>query len=314
MIKINDEKRGFITFFRYFCTLMKDISILIPTCNHVCVELVDTLQQQASQLPINYEIIVADDGSSIASVIQANRAINNYTNSRYIERPKNVGRAVIRNYLAEKASLPWVLFIDSDMVVRRPDFLRSYVDTPDEQAVWDGGISVGGDAKQLSHNLRYHYERAAEHLHTPERRQQEPYRDFHTANFMAPKQLMMKYPFDVRFRHYGYEDVLFGMQLEKSRIPIHHIDNPLSFEVFEDNDQFLNKTEEGLRTLYTFRHELKDGSRLLQRIKHMGWLLPLLRRYHKLTNKLERRFLLRHPSLFVFSLYRLGYYATLTDK
>ena len=293
---------------------MKDISILIPTYNHTCVELVQSLQQQANQLPISYEIIVADDGSTLPHTIKANRAINNYTNSRYIERPENAGRAAIRNYLAYQASKPWVLFIDSDMVVRRPDFLRRYVETPNEQAVWDGGISVGGDANLLKNNLRYHYERAAEHEHTAERRQQEPYRDFHTANFMAPKQLMTEYPFDLRFRHYGYEDVLFGMQLEKHHIPIYHIDNPLSFEVFEENEQFLNKTEEGLRTLYTFRHELKDGSRLLQRMEHLGWMMPLLRLFHQTTKKLERRILLRHPSLFLFSLYRLGYFATLSEK
>ena len=293
---------------------MKDISILIPTYNHVCVELVDALQQQASQLPISYEIIVADDGSTIASTIEANRAINDYANSRYIERPENAGRAAIRNYLAGQASMPWVLFIDSDMVVRCPDFLRRYVDTPDEHAVYDGGICVGGDARQLKHNLRYQYERANEHLHTAKRRQQEPYRDFHTANFMAPRQLMTEHPFDLRFRHYGYEDVLFGMQIEKSHIPIRHIDNPLSFEIFEENDQFLNKTEEGLRTLYTFRQELKAGSRLLQRVEQLEWFMPLLRLYHRLTSKLERRLLLRHPSLFVFSLYRLGYYATLDDR
>lgn len=290
---------------------MKDISILIPTYNHTCVELVSTLQQQASQLPINYEIIVADDGSTIASTIEANRAINDYANSRYIERPENTGRAAIRNYLANQASMPWVLFIDSDMVVRRQDFLRNYVDTPDKQAVWDGGISVGGDAKLLKHNLRYLYERAAEHQHTVERRQQEPYRDFHTANFMAPKQLMEKYPFDLRFQHYGYEDVLFGMTLETHRIPIIHIDNPLSFEVFEDNASFISKTEEGLRTLYAFRQELKAGSRLLQRVEKLAWLMPLLRLHHLLTNKLERRILLRHPSLFIFSLYRLGYYSSI---
>ena len=198
---------------------MKDISILIPTYNHACVELVHAIQQQASLLPISYEIIVADDGSTLASTIQGNRAINEYTNSRYIECPENVGRAAIRNYLVSQASKPWLLFIDSDMVVQHPDFLRRYVDTPDEQAVWDGGICVGGDEKLLCNNLRYHYERAAEHLHTAEHRQQKPYRDFHTANFMAPKQLMAEHPFDMRFRRYGYEDVLFGMTLETCNIP-----------------------------------------------------------------------------------------------
>ena len=124
----------------------------------------------------------------------------------------------------------------------------------------------------------------------------------------------MESPFDLRFRHYGYEDVLFGMQLEKQHIPIYHINNPLSFEIFEDNDQFLSKTEEGLRTLHTFRHELKAGSRLLQRVEQLEWLMPLIKKYHQATNKLERRILLRHPSLFLFSLYRLGYYATLNDR
>ena len=84
--------------------------------------------------------------------------------------------------------------------------------------------------------------------------------------------------------------------------------------MFEENEQFLNKTEEGLRTLYTFRHELKDGSRLLQRMEHLGWMMPLLRLFHQTTKKLERRILLRHPSLFLFSLYRLGYFATLSEK
>ena len=290
---------------------MKDISILIPTYNHACVELVHAIQQQASLLPISYEIIVADDGSTLASTIQGNRAINEYTNSRYIECPENVGRAAIRNYLVSQASKPWLLFIDSDMVVQHPDFLRRYVDTPDEQAVWDGGICVGGDEKLLCNNLRYHYERAAEHLHTAERRQQKPYRDFHTANFMAPKQLMAEHPFDMRFRRYGYEDVLFGMTLETCHIPIHHIDNPLSFEVFEDNEQFLNKTEEGLRTLYQFRNELKAGSRLLQEADHLQWALPLLRLSHRLFGRMERHILMHRSILWLFSFYKLGYFSNL---
>lgn len=293
---------------------MKDISILIPTYNHVCVALVSALQRQASALPISYEILVADDGSSHSDTICANRAINAIPNCRYIERAENTGRSAIRNFLAAEAQMPWLVFMDSDMVVRCTDYLRHYADTPEEEAVWCGGISVGGDERSLRWNLRYRYERAAEASHTAERRKQEPYRDFHTANFMVSKAVMMQYPFDQRFRHYGYEDVLFGMTMERLGIPICHIDNPLSFEVFEDNACFLSKTEEGLRTLYAFRHELKEGSRLLQRVDRLRWLMPLMRVYHRLTGKLEQRILVRYPSLFLFSLYRLGYYATLNGE
>lgn len=288
---------------------MKDISILIPTYNHACVELVGTLQRQASLLPVSYEIIVADDGSTDVSTIEANRTINDFTNSRYIERPENAGRAAIRNYLARQASMPWVLFIDSDMVVCRDDFLCRYVETADQQAVWDGGITVGGDAKLLNRNLRYRYERAAEHLHTAERRQQAPYRDFHTANFMVPRSLMDRCAFDLRFRHYGYEDVLFGKQLQQQGVPILHIDNPLSFEVFEANGQFLDKTEEGLRTLFQFRSELDGYSRLLDRSKQLPRAPFMLA--HRLLGPLVRRLLERYPVLPLFTFYRLCYFMSI---
>ena len=55
---------------------MKDISILIPTYNGICLTLVQALHQQAEALPISYEIIVADDGSTQQSTILANRTIN----------------------------------------------------------------------------------------------------------------------------------------------------------------------------------------------------------------------------------------------
>ena len=41
---------------------MKELSVLIPTYNDLCTELVTTLQQQAEKLGTSYEIIVADDG------------------------------------------------------------------------------------------------------------------------------------------------------------------------------------------------------------------------------------------------------------
>ena len=49
---------------------MKDISVLIPTYNDVCITLVKALQQQAEALDTNYEIIVADDGSTNAEAIE----------------------------------------------------------------------------------------------------------------------------------------------------------------------------------------------------------------------------------------------------
>lgn len=290
---------------------MKNLSILIPTYNDACAKLVDTLRQQAEALDISYEIIVADDGSTNAEVVRSNRQINQWAHCRMDERPQNSGRASVRNYLAQQAQYNWLLFIDSDMVVCNPDFLKRYVNTTAE--VVDGGVVIGPVVKG---NLRALYEKANEQQHTVDRRCQTPYQHFHTANFLVRRDIMLAHPFDLRFRRYGYEDVLFGKALQQHLIPIEHIDNPLSFEIYEGNEAFVCKTEEGLRTLYEFRNELQSHSRLLTIVSGLSpWIICAVRLFHRLFGRLERRHLTgSHPTLSVFSLYRLGYYLQLSAK
>ena len=188
---------------------MKQISILIPTNNGVCTQLVDDLHRQAEALSLDYEILVADDGSDDFNVIEANRSINLLPHCQLLEQKPNRGRSAIRNFLARQARYPWLLFIDSDMVVCRNDFLKRYADTSDFQRVVDGGIVVN---KTLPHNLRSLYEKAAEGQHTADLRQRSPYQHLHTANLLVKRETLLRHPFDERFRHYGYEDVLLGKQ------------------------------------------------------------------------------------------------------
>lgn len=289
---------------------MKKLSILIPTYNGVCTTLVGELQRQAEALGGDYEIIVADDGSTDIKTVEANRAINALPHCRYVEHQPNVGRAAIRNFLATQAHYDWLLFIDSDMVVCREDFVKRYAESPESDRVIDGGVVIGNI---IPGNLRSEYEKASEQAHTAERRQLSPYHDFHTANFLVQRDLMLAHPFDLRFRHYGYEDVLFGKQMKEAGVPITHIDNPLSFEVFESNADFISKTEEGLRTLYQFRNELQGYSRLLDFSNHLSAPVAwLLRMHHRLLGSWERRQLTGpHPSLTLFKAYKTGYFLSL---
>ena len=292
---------------------IKALSILIPTYNDLCVKLVGDLRQQAETVGVMYEILVGDDGSTNATVLAKNKKIELWQHCQYLIQPQNIGRAAIRNLLAREAHYDWLLFIDSDMTMVRPDFIKNYVSL-DETNVIDGGVTIGGDDDTLKGNLRYRYEKNSEQEHTVEIRQQNPYRDFHTANFFIRRDLMLSHPFDERFRYYGYEDVLFGKTLKADGIKISHIDNPLGFNTFEDNISFVAKTEEGLRTLHTFKQELRGYSRLLTFIDgiHIPAILTLFRCWHRLLGKWERRNLCgRHPSLRLFSLYKIGYYLTL---
>ncbi|MBQ9260612.1 MAG: glycosyltransferase family 2 protein [Prevotella sp.] len=286
------------------------LSILIPTFNDLCVNLVEGLRLQAEETGITYEILVADDGSTDEDVVRQNNAISQWPYCQYLRHTNNIGRAAIRNLLVRTAQHEWLLFIDSDMTLFRPNFLARYL-LADDVDVIDGGVVIGGDAEALRGNLRYRYEKSAEHEHTVEKRQQNPYRDFHTANFLIRRELMLSHPFDERFRHYGYEDVIFGKQLRAAHIAITHIDNPMGFCTFESNPDFVSKTEEGLHTLLLFRNELRGYSRLLTLVDsiHIPLILSIIRFSHRLFGTLIRRNLCGpHPSLQLFKLYKFGYY------
>ncbi|MBO6031285.1 MAG: glycosyltransferase family 2 protein [Prevotella sp.] len=286
------------------------LSILIPTYNDLCVNLVDELRQQAEQTGIAFEILVADDGSTDTDIIRENSEITQWEHCHYLRQAENIGRAAIRNFLAKEAHYDWLLFIDSDMSIVRTDYLSEYISMEGADVI-DGGVAIGGDADALKGNLRYRYEKAAEHEHTVEIRQQNPYRDFHTANFLIRRDLMLTHPFDERFRYYGYEDVLFGKQLRGDHIAITHIDNPMGFCTFESNPDFVAKTEEGLRTLRQFRDELRGYSRLITLVEgiHLPIISSLIRCWHRLFGKWERKNLCgSHPNLRLFSLYKLGYF------
>ena len=289
---------------------MAGISVLIPTYNQPCLELVSQLQAQLEQAAVPYEIIVADDGSTDERTVEANLGIATLVHCQYIVRKENAGRAAIRNFLAQEAQYELLLFIDSDMSLVDDQYIRRYL-AADCDSVLDGGVRIVGDEDEWRGNLRYLYEKAEEPHHTAPERQRTPYQHLHTANLLIRRELMLKYPFDERFRHYGYEDVLLGKTLRRHRVAIRHIDNPLGFSTFETNADFVAKTEEGLRTLYEFREDLRGYSRLLTLVSgiHIPLVKSMIRWMHRLAGPAVRRNLCStHPRLFLFKLYKLGYY------
>ena len=307
---------------------MKDsLSILIPTYNNVCLELVKSLQAQASLLQnLEYEILVADDGSTDLSTIEGNRAINQLENCQYIEREKNVGRAAIRNFLAQQARYPWLLFIDSNMDVILSEYLSNYLKQMKESdadledsihikyGIIYGGYQIKRDdttKERLKNNLRYIFESRGTQNGDYRERQAHPYHDFHTSNFIVQRSIILKYPLDERFYHYGYEDVLWGKVLKDKHIGIKHIDNPLGYDHFIGNMSFISKTEESLRTLYQFREELEGYSKIIdyaQRLKrwHLSHLCQKL--FPFVCLPIKARLTGNKPSILWFNIYKLLYY------
>ena len=311
----NPRKKEIVTVQNgYICRqrMKQQLSILIPTYNYACLPLVKELYRQATAIVgLNFEILVAEDGSSDARTMATNEHIKDLSYCRHIVRQENVGRAQIRNILAATARYPWLLFVDSDMKVVVEDFLLRYLNTTEEQRVVYGGNSVGADLMPKGSELKYKYERQAEIFHTPTHRSLSPNSHFNTSNVLIAQTVLERVPFDHRFRTYGYEDVFFGKTLEQAGITVTHIYNPLGFNHYDSNADFLSKTEESLHTLHQFRDELSDLSPIIrcsQQLErwHLGRLFCFT---FKLLHPLLRRHLQgRHPSLFLFSLYKLGLY------
>lgn len=293
--------------------MKKNLSILIPTYCSDPRPLVSELLSQAQHADglDDFEIMVIDDASPNASTVEPLWEISQWPHCRFMALESNLGRARIRNLLASLARHEWLLFLDCDMTIERPQFLQDYIDADDAYDVVDGGVSIGAGK---SSNLRWKYETDSAPEHTLEHRLQSPYQHFHTANFMVRRSVMKAYPFDQRFLHYGYEDVLFGKQLRQAGVGILHIDNPAGFNTFEDNARFLAKTEESLRTLHEFRDELRGYSRLLTFVEgiHLSPVRWLIRLAYLMARPLLRRNLIGStPSLTAFRFYKIGYYLNL---
>ena len=288
------------------------ISILIPTYNEVCVDLVKSLHHQAVSLPdLSFEVLVGDDGSTDMAMVSANRTLEALPHCRVLRRETNIGRAAIRNFLAREARGEWLLFADSHMSVVRDNYLSTYLSCLGDALLY-GGYALPTEGPRGS--LRYLYELSCIKGQEVEVRSRAPHARFHTCNFIVRREVMLAHPLDERFRRYGYEDVLFGKTLESAGVDIKHVDNPLGFNRFEPNERFMKKTEEGLQTLYSFREELTDYSRMLavcRRLKalHLSWLF---RGIHRLAGTRIRHLLTgNHPSVFWFKVYRLGYFLDL---
>lgn len=342
------------------CCLNKEgLSILIPLYNQVGVALAMALSKQVEQcakeekkknegkgnandtISLGFEIIFADDGSGDATARQRNAIIAQLPYCQYIERPKNVGRSAIRNFLAHTAHYSHLIFLDGDVAIKRGNFVQTYLAHRNDadviigtlhfsrmQVACDTAEDIIGHTKRAKEetkkttepvlyddNLKYRYEQQFLAKHPVKKRMQQPYASFRTTNFMVRRDLLLAYPFDETFHEYGYEDTLFGKQLKEHGATLIHLDNAATIADYEDNATFVAKTEESLRTLAAHAHQLQGYSTLLHTANKLKCLhlQPLIAFVFKLFKDLLHKNLCSNsPSVFLFNVYKLGYYINLT--
>ncbi len=224
------------------------LSILIPVYNFDVRELVEELSHQASLLEIDCEIICLDDASEI-SWQNINEELKSFENVIYQSLDKNVGRAHIRNLLADKARFEYLLFLDCDSKTQTSYYLKNYVNRLPTHSVLYGGRTYQ-EEKPTDNTLWFHwwYGINREQM-SVEARSKKPHHGFMTNNFLIPKKLFNQIRFDESLRQYGHEDTLFGWQLKKNGINVEHLDNPLIHIGLEKNEMFIDKSIQAIENL-----------------------------------------------------------------
>lgn len=293
------------------------LSILIPTYNYNCTQLVSELTRQAQAIEgLRYEIIVGDDGSTDGQALAANRAINDLPCCEYWERVFNSGRSAIRNRLYERSIGRWLLFLDSDGMPLSGDFLSCYIAATEclSTGVVCGGVAHPATPPSPAVCLRWLHETNYEQRTPLEWRNSHPYANFRSFNFLIDRDSFAKVMFDEQVRGYGYEDNLFGQALQVCGVVVKHIANPLLNVDIETNEAYLAKNEEALRTLAAHYDNMAPFITIAQKLeqletRHLGWLLSLV--YRVAYPLLRRNLMGTSPRIWVFNLYRAGYLRSL---
>ena len=296
------------------------LSINIPVYNHEVVNLVKHLLKQAQELGIQFEIRVYDDGSD-SKIRLVNQELLKFRNVVYLELEKNLGRAAIRNKMGFDSKFKYLLFIDADSMPVKENYISKFLENVSPNRILCGGTAYKiNKPKHTEQYLRWFYGINREAIPAETRNR---YKGFiiTSNNFLIEKDVFEKIHFREELNKYGHEDTLLGYDLFNNGIEILHIDNQVEHTGLEDSQIFLEKTRTALKSLFEITHGILSGDMVFIR------RVPFLRHYKKITKyippfllkmfyKMSHRFIEKelngeNPSLFLYDIYKLGYYSTL---
>jgi glycosyltransferase involved in cell wall biosynthesis len=296
------------------------LSINIPVFNIEVEKLVQQLIAQAKKLDNAFEIRVYDDGSS-GKIKKVNRKISDLPNVVYVELEHNLGRSAIRNKMGEESTQKYLLFVDADSKIVSDDYLELFFKSTKTNRVICGGTTYQKEPPADSEKyLRWFYGTNREAVSAEIRMSRKGF-IITSNNFLIERAVFKSIHFREDLKTYGHEDTLLGYDLFKNGIEIFHINNPVEHTGLESAELFLEKTETALSNLYKITHELLAANdeftaqvHFLNRYSTITRFIPaaIFRFFFKtLGSAIEKNLRGKSPRLFLFDLYKIGFYATL---
>lgn len=290
------------------------LSILIPVYNYPIKKLVAELYRQAEKLALEYEILIADDSSTQQKILKEIESCKQFTTCKVHHFEHNKGRTFTRNYLAKKAQSGYLLFLDADVIPKNSDFIETYIKYLDQANFIFGGNDYRSKKPPKDQLLRWRYGKIRE-VKSVAKRNQNPYYTIISQAFVVEKSIFLKANKNLE-NLYGMDGV-FAENLKNLKADILHIDNPVIHLGLENNRKFLKKTMEGLQTLAKLEneHEISKDYRPVQKTYHRLKKNHLVNLFLAvsgvLRNPIKQNLLSGYPSLFLFDIYKLDYFARL---
>ena len=292
------------------------LSILIPTYNYKCYDLVVELKKQCDLVPIEYEIIVLDDASALQ--IQENLAINTLENCSYQSNSSNLGRANNINKLINLSNFNYCLILDCDVFPKNDSFISNYLtEINSEKSIVFGGIDYQPKTPSPNEMLRWKYGINREAV-SVEKRKKNPYNNLLTSNILISKKIFKTHLFHTEIIEYGYEDLVFAKKLEHEKIPIKNIENEVFHLNLETSVEFLQKTERALNNLFFLETtgilsvQSTKVTKLHNKVKqlHLNKLFGTL--FSLTSSILKQNLCSKNPNLVIFDLYKILYYCNIS--
>lgn len=294
------------------------LSILITIYNYNLYPLVQELHSQCIENKIVFEILTQDDASNSKFNIE-NEEINKLENCNFISLEINVGYRENKNILVQRSKYENLLILDGDCLIIKKDYIKNYLTVINNYDGIYGGRVHSYDCPSNNQMLRWKYGRLMEDKTTIER-EKSTYSSFLFNNTLIKKNVFNKIKFDSSFKKYGHDDTLFSFELQKINAKIKHIENPIQHDDIDTNLVFYNKMKGSLENLYfLYSNKMIDSNhskmvKLTQKIKKYYLIKPIVLFYSIFEKPIKNNLTGSNPKLFIFNVYRLGYFCTLFLK
>jgi glycosyltransferase involved in cell wall biosynthesis len=228
------------------------VDICIPFFKDDPVPLIAELSQQVQAHRLRLQL--CDDGTQAPDMtVRVQDALAQFPGPAVLHTlPRNTGRANARNVMLRTLCADWVLMLDADMGLDRPDFVARYQAAAAKLSppcCIVGGFRV--DKADIRPETRLH---AAQSLISECKpaaiRARDPGRYVYSSSIFVHRDIVARHLFDPQFAAWGWEDVEWGWRISRD-FEVHHIDNPARHRGLDPDTVLMAKYRDSVEN---FRH------------------------------------------------------------